>query len=54
MTLTRSIGILVAMGVPALVGSGFTWALTGSWTAIYIFLAILAFTALGFIDAARK
>ncbi len=54
MSITRSLGILVTMGVPAIVGSGFVWAFTGSWTGISIFLVILAFTALGFIDTARK
>jgi hypothetical protein len=53
MSITRSLGILIALGVPVIVGSGLVWSFTSSWIAIYVFLIILAFTALGFIDTSR-
>ncbi|MFO8111557.1 MAG: hypothetical protein R6T92_03515 [Desulfosalsimonadaceae bacterium] len=54
MSITRSLGALVTLGVPAIIGSGFVWHFTSSWEAIYIYLIILALTALGFIDLSRK
>ncbi len=54
MSLTRSLGVLVTLGVPAIIGSGFVWSFFENWTAVYAFLVILAFTALGFVDVARK
>ncbi len=52
--IARTLGILVAMGVPVIVGSGFVWHFAESWTAVYVFLFILVFTAIGFIDLSRK
>ncbi len=52
--IARSLGILVAMGVPVIVGSGFVWHFAESWTAVYVYLFVLILTALGFIDLSRK
>ena len=54
MTITRSLGILVAFGVPAIIGSGIVWELANNWEAVGVFLIVLALTALGFIDIRHR
>lgn len=53
MSFARSLGILVALGVPAIIGPGVVWAATESWPAIYVFLALLGLFGIGFIDTRR-
>jgi len=54
MSITRSLGILVTFGIPAIIVPGVTWEFTSSWPAVYVSLIVLGFVALGFIDMARK
>ncbi len=54
MSITRSLGILVTFGIPAIIVPGVAWEFTSSWPAVYVSLIVLAFVALGFIDMARK
>ncbi len=54
MSITRSLGVLVTLGVPSIVGSGIVWQASHNWMAVYVYLIILAFAALGFVDLSRK
>jgi len=50
MSVTRKLGILVAFGVPAIVGSGITYAVFGSYISVAIFIILLLSFAGGFIS----
>jgi len=54
MSITRSLGILVTFGIPAIIVPGVVWEFTSSWPAVYFSLVILGFVAIGFIDARLK
>jgi hypothetical protein len=47
MNISRKLGILVFCGVPAIVGGGIVYALSGSYAAVTIYEIILLFTAGG-------
>jgi VIT1/CCC1 family predicted Fe2+/Mn2+ transporter len=43
MDISRDIGIGIVMIVPTFVGAGLVWQLLGSWIAVFIWIAIMAF-----------
>jgi hypothetical protein len=45
----RRAGVVVVFGIPAIVGSGLTWQLAGTWQAVFVYLGILGFVALAFL-----
>lgn len=45
MDLARFLGILVVFGAPAIVGGGLVMHLLHSWVAVWLFEALLIFTA---------
>ncbi len=45
MDLARFLGILVVFGAPAIVGGGLVMHLLHSWVAVWLFEALLVFTA---------
>jgi hypothetical protein len=47
--LSRRFGIAIVSGIPAIVGSGFLWALADSWILVFSYLFLLAATLLLFI-----
>ena len=47
--LSRRFGIAIVCGIPAIVGSGFFWALSGSWIVVCGYLFLLTVTLLVFI-----
>ncbi len=54
MSITRSLGILVVFGIPAIIVPGVVWEFTASWPAVYVSLVILGLVAIGFIDTRLK
>jgi len=48
--ISRKIGTLVLMGVPAIIGGGIVYYAFGNYTALIVYEVILGFTALGFIS----
>ena len=50
MTISRKLGILLLMGVPAIVGGGIVYHFFQNYTAMIIYEILLGFTALGFIS----
>ena len=49
MNISRRLGTLVVFGVPAVVGGGIVYALTGgNYTAVFAYEIILLFAAIGF------
>jgi len=48
--ISRKLGILILMGVPAIIGGGLVYYAFGNFTALIIFEILLGFTALGFIS----
>jgi hypothetical protein len=45
----RRAGIAVVFGIPAIVGSGVTWQLAGTWQAVFVYLGLLGFVLLAFL-----
>ncbi|MBU0995429.1 MAG: hypothetical protein KJ737_23275 [Proteobacteria bacterium] len=50
MDISRKLGIMVFMGVPAIIGGGIVYHFFGNYTAMIIYEIILALAALGFIS----
>lgn len=50
MEIDRKIGIMVVMGVPAIVGGGIVYTLFGGYMPVVIYETILYFTAAGLIS----
>lgn len=50
MDIARKIGIMVFMGVPAIIGGGIVYHFFGNYTATILFEIILLLTALGLIS----
>jgi alpha-D-ribose 1-methylphosphonate 5-triphosphate diphosphatase PhnM len=48
--ISKKVGTMVLMGVPAIVGGGIMYFIFGNYTAVIIYEVILAFTSLGFIS----
>ena len=48
--ISRKLGILILMGVPAIVGGGLVYYAFGNDTALIIYEVLLGFTALGLIS----
>lgn len=46
---SRKLGTLVIMGVPAIIGGGLTYAAFENYTALVVYEILLGFAALGFI-----
>lgn len=49
MDLSRKLGILVFLGVPAIVGGGIVFALSGGYTAVFVYELLLLLTAGAFV-----
>jgi hypothetical protein len=45
----RRAGVVVVFGIPAIVGSGLTWQLAGTWQAVVVYLGLLGFVLLAFL-----
>jgi len=45
MDISRTLGILVFFGVPAIVGGGIVYALLGGYTAVFVYEICLLFAA---------
>lgn len=39
----RKVGITIVFGIPAIVGAGLIWHLSGTWQAVFCYLGLLAF-----------
>lgn len=50
MNVARKLGILIVLGVPAIVGSGIVYAVFGSYVAVAVFLVFLLLFAGGFVS----
>jgi hypothetical protein len=50
MDVSRRLGILVFCGVPAIIGGGIIYWLTGSYTPVAIYLALLLLLAGGLVS----
>jgi alpha-D-ribose 1-methylphosphonate 5-triphosphate diphosphatase PhnM len=48
--ISRQVGTMVLMGVPAIVGGGIIYFIFGNFTALIVYEVLLAFTSLGFIS----
>ena len=48
--ISRKVGTMVLMGVPAIIGGGLTYFAFGNYTAVIVWEVILAIAALGFIS----
>ncbi len=48
--ISRKIGTMILMGVPAIVGGGIVYYLFGSYTPVVVYEVLLGITALGFIS----
>lgn len=48
--MSRKIGTLVLMGVPAIVGGGIVYFALGNYTSLIIYEVLLGFAALGFVS----
>ena len=53
MELGRRFGIAIVCGIPAIVGSGLLWALSGSWIVVFAYLFLLVAVLLVFIASPR-
>ena len=47
---SKKVGTMVLMGVPAIVGGGIIYFIFGNFTALIVYEILLAFTSLGFIS----
>jgi len=45
----RKAGVTIVFGIPAIVGAGLIWQLSGSWQVVFGYLGLLAFILGGFI-----
>jgi len=50
MNISRKLGILVFFGVPAIIGGGIVYAISGSYNPVCIYEIILLFIAGGFVS----
>lgn len=50
MDISRRLGIMVFMGVPAIIGGGIVYAIFGSLTPIWIYEALLLLTVGAFVS----
>lgn len=48
--ISRKLGTLVLMGVPAIIGGGLVYYAFGNYTALVVYEVLLGFTALGCIS----
>ena len=48
--ISRKIGTMVLMGVPAIIGGGIVYYAFGSYTSLIVYEVLLGFAALGFIS----
>ncbi len=48
--ISRKVGTMVLMGVPAIVGGGIVYFIFENFTALIVYEVLLAFTSLGFIS----
>ena len=48
--ISRKLGTLVLMGVPAIIGGGIVYFAFGNYTALIVYEVLLGFSALGFIS----
>ena len=48
--ISRKLGTLVLIGVPAIIGGGIVYYAFGNYTALIVYEVLLGFTALGFIS----
>ncbi|MEZ4566888.1 MAG: hypothetical protein R2860_07930 [Desulfobacterales bacterium] len=48
--ISKKLGTLVLMGVPAIIGGGIVYFALGNYTALIIYEVLLGFAALGFIS----
>ena len=49
MDISRKLGILVFFAVPAIIGGGIVFALSGSWMYVFIYEILLLLVAGGFV-----
>ena len=45
----RKAGISIVFGIPAIVGAGLIWQLSGNWQAVFGYLGLLGFIAGAFL-----
>lgn len=50
MSVSRKLGILVVLGVPAIIGGGIVYSIFQSYTPMVVYEILLGFAALGFIS----
>ncbi len=50
MDISRKLGIIVTMAVPAIVGGGLVYAAFGGYTSVFVFETLLLFTAGGLVS----
>jgi len=48
--ISRKVGTMVLIGVPAIIGGGIVYSIFHSYTTLIVYEVILGFTALGFIS----
>lgn len=48
--ISRKVGTMVLMGVPAIIGGGIVYYIFGSYTPVIVYEVLLGFAALGFIS----
>ena len=54
MELKRRFGVIIVCGIPAIVGSGLLWDLSGKWFVVYVYLFLLAASLLVFLFAPQR
>ena len=54
MELGRRFGVIIVCGIPAIVGSGLLWALSGQWALVFAYLFLLVFSLLLFLVAPQR
>jgi hypothetical protein len=50
----RKAGVTIVFGIPAIVGAGLVWQLSGSWQVVFGYLGLLAFILGGFLANPEK
>ena len=50
MDISRKLGILVFLGVPAIIGGGIVYAIFGNYIPVFIYEMLLLFVAGGFVS----
>jgi len=45
----RKAGITIVFGIPAIVGAGLVWQLSGNWQAVFGYLGLLGFVLAAFL-----